>query len=271
MLKALEATFWAVSDPDNARYGKHLNAAQVTELVGAEPSAIARVSTWLREQGASAVNVASHRDTITARMPCEVAERAFATTMTTFAHATSNKLTLHRATAAYSLPTEIAQHVSLVGDLISLPRVSTPIAVKAQPVEESVGAFPPEDTCGGKCGASFVTPAVLTKAYSLGDAPTNASGSIAVAEFQGVKYDEEDLTKFSDACGVDLKVIDVGSASSIKCAVPLVGTELCGEALLDIEYAGALSGASEFSWDFTSRLLMQSRQPACAVTQRSLF
>ena len=35
---------------------------------------------------------------------------------------------------------------------------------------------------------------------------------------------------------------DVGSASGFKCSIPLLGTELCGEALLDIEYAGALVG-----------------------------
>eukprot|EP00966_Prymnesium_polylepis_P078155 1811436-Prymnesium_polylepis.2 len=51
------------------------------------------------------------------------------------------------------------------------------------------------------------------QAYSLGTPPTSAHGSIAVAEFQGVKYDQGDLSKYSSACGVDLKVTDVGSAS----------------------------------------------------------
>ena len=61
------------------------------------------------------------------------------------------------------------------------------------------------------------------------------------------------MSAYSDACGVDIRVIDVGKAESAKCAVPMIGTELCGEALLDIEYAGSLAGAVPLTDIFNSQ------------------
>eukprot|EP00316_Scyphosphaera_apsteinii_P000627 CAMPEP_0119330464 /NCGR_PEP_ID=MMETSP1333-20130426/78333_1 /TAXON_ID=418940 /ORGANISM="Scyphosphaera apsteinii, Strain RCC1455" /LENGTH=556 /DNA_ID=CAMNT_0007339859 /DNA_START=35 /DNA_END=1705 /DNA_ORIENTATION=- len=250
----LEETFWAVSDPDHPDYGKHLNSSQITEIIGADSAAILHVVQWLRKQGAISTDVAAQRDAIEVSMLCQDAERAFATTVSTFVHARANELTLHRAAAPYSLPHEIAQYVSMVGDLISLPELRLPLIANMTPStnnKEGVSNFPA--SCNDKCGDTFVTPAVLTKAYKLGAAPASAKGSIAVAEFQGVQYDRFDIASFSSACGVDLKVKNVGGASGLECAIPLLGTELCGEALLDIEYAGSLSGAIPLTDIFNSQ------------------
>ncbi|KAL1500319.1 hypothetical protein AB1Y20_012985 [Prymnesium parvum] len=254
-LAALEDVFWAVSDPSSPRYGEHLNATQLAALIGASDAAIAEVVAWLRREGATHTNVAATRDAIEASLSCAAAERAFDTRLSTLRHARAGHLAIHRATAPYSLPDAIARHVALVGELIAVPLLRTPLPASnaTQLVEEREGGFPAADSCGGKCRSTFVTPAVLSKAYNLGAAPSSAQGSLAVAEFQGVKYDDADLQAYSSACGVDLKVTDVGSAEGFKCRIPLLGTELCGEALLDIEYAGALAGAIPLTDIFNSQ------------------
>ena len=243
-LRTLEDTFWAVSEPDGPRYGDHLNAAQLSSMIGASDAAISTVVEWLKGEGAGEVEVASTKDAISATLSCASAEAAFATRITTFQHTRHERLALHRASASYSLPSEIAKHVSIVGDLIGLPEVRKPLVPDVPPSADDDDTFPTNASCNGKCNKHYVTPEVLRLAYSLGNPPTTANGSIAVAEFQGQDYDPKDLTAYSDACGVDIKVTAVGrGAEGAKCAVPLFGTELCGEALLDIEYAGALVGA----------------------------
>jgi hypothetical protein len=108
------------------------------------------------------------------------------------------------------------------------------------PTDEApaAGGFPQEDTCQGKCSAQYVTPGVLTKAYNLGDSPKTAKGNFAVAEFQGVFWDQPALTKFSDACQLTPPVNvsrQIGGNKPIKCEIPIIGTEACAEAMLDIE------------------------------------
>lgn len=150
-----------------------------------------------------------------------------------------------RASIPHSLPTDLAALVSLVGDLAGLP---DPRGVTMVPTPEdapAVGGFPEEDRCSNKCGTgNFVTPAVLTKAYNLGEPPKTAKGNMAVAEFQGVMWDAPALAKFSEACQLSPPVNvsrQIGGNKPIKCEVPIIGTEACAEAMLDIECVNLFS------------------------------
>src|SRR6185437_9571524 len=55
----LEATFWAVSDPKNAQYGRHLTHAQVGDLTAPDASSLALVRAWLQENGVDMARVES--------------------------------------------------------------------------------------------------------------------------------------------------------------------------------------------------------------------
>ena len=106
----------------------------------------------------------------------------------------------------------------------------------------------------GKCGTGFdllppmVTPAVLAQRYNLGAAP-NASGairgSVAVAEFTGVFYDQTDLDVFSKACDLPpINVTQVGENRPEQCMVPIIiKPNTCKEALLDIMTLKGVIGA----------------------------
>lgn len=50
-LEELESTLVAVSDPDSPRYGQHLSAEEVDNLVAPRPADILTVLMWLKEQG----------------------------------------------------------------------------------------------------------------------------------------------------------------------------------------------------------------------------
>jgi tripeptidyl-peptidase-1 len=175
-------------------------------------------------------------------LPCSAAEAAFATTIHRFRHQSLNT-TLFRAVAPHSIPSTLASFVEYIGDMAGLPAPQHPIAAEVDPL---AAPFPAEDTCNHKCAGSMVTPSVLTKAYKLGDSPKAAKGSMGVAEFQGVMWDQPALDKFSAACsltpGINISN-QIGNDAPKNCEIPVIGPQKCAEAMLDIEYIGAIGGA----------------------------
>eukprot|EP00040_Diaphanoeca_grandis_P001857 m.19799 g.19799 ORF g.19799 m.19799 type:complete len:634 (-) comp12617_c0_seq1:235-2136(-) len=240
-LQRLEEVFWAVSDTVSPKYGAHVTAQTLTEMVGASDEDVNTVSQWLISGGAS-IQVAAMKDSIEATVSCSEAEALFNTELHAF---TSARHTLYRASRSYSVPVSIAALVSMVSDLVTLPRAKN-VFSQVVDVKGGEGAFPPALSCNDKCGrGTFVTPAVLTQAYSLGDSPQTAKGSMAVAEFQGVNWDSQDLATFSSTCAIVPAVNvthQIGPDAPAECRIPIIGTA-CAEAMLDIEYIGSLGGA----------------------------
>lgn len=262
----LEETFWNVSTPGNARYGKHLSMDELTTIVGSTDAAIDATTTHLKEMGATEVAVSQTKDMIRTVLSCGHAEKAFATTIHRFRHTTLNA-TLLRAVAPHSVVAGIP--IAFVGDLSGLPAPNHPmIQDHVDEGGEVAGPFPTELSCNKKCGAGqYVTPGVLSKAYNLGDSPKTAKGSMGVAEFQGVMWDQPALDKFSAACSLTPPINisnQIGTDSPKSCEIPIIGTQRCAEAMLDIEYIGAIGGAipltdvysAQFSlFDLTTTLL----------------
>jgi hypothetical protein len=50
-VKQLEATFWAVSDPHNVQYGKHLSLEELAKLVGSSAESLTATIGWLESAG----------------------------------------------------------------------------------------------------------------------------------------------------------------------------------------------------------------------------
>jgi len=253
-LAKLEETFWAVSDPKNPRYGEHLTQSQVTDLMAPSVESVNVVTDFLAAHNVS-YSVGVHRDIIEASIPAAVAEDMFQTQFFHYTHARTQK-SLIRAAAAYSLPSEIAAVLKLVGGLVRFPRMDGVKKVELSS-ENAVGW---DNGCGSSC-PNFVTPAILTQRYNLGSAPTSAKGSMAVSEFQGVDWDQTGLDTLKAACSLNVSLTvdkQIGSNFPLKCRVPLLGTELCAEAMLDIEYIKALGGAIPLTDIFNSQYSLES-------------
>jgi len=146
-----------------------------------------------------------------------------------------------RAAGGYATPAQIDGHVYLVGNLKEFPDVRRLIQVEA-PKDNSNSDFGRD--CGWWCGGK-VTPGVLAARYGLNasdDLSASSGGSgMATAEFQGVFYNNASLDYFQSDCSLKQKVqVDhqIGTNSEWHC---LTG-DACIEALLDIEYAKAVSG-----------------------------
>jgi len=191
-------------------------------------------------------------DIISLSLSAPEAEKLFNTELYHHTHkkAPENmKTSVIRATKPYHVPSAIADEVSIVENLIRFPRlefVPTTIGDRyAPPAFEGLEADDEFGSCGSKC-SGYTTPAVLQKRYGYPtiNAEDVASGNrMAVAEFQFQYYDDNDLTAFGDACGLETTIeVDstVGGNKPGKCSI---GVQACIESLLDIEYIKAVAGA----------------------------
>ena len=106
-LAELEETFWAVSDPGNARYGEHLTRDQAGALLAPATGNIERLTAWLKANGvAESAITFPNADMVEVVTSVGVASQLFGATFQTWTH--SSGTTLNRV-EQYTLPSEIAQ------------------------------------------------------------------------------------------------------------------------------------------------------------------
>lgn len=233
-IKTLEETLFAVSDPTNERYGQHLSLDELKKLTPISSDALDTVTSFLTDAGVKAFKPNHNEDIISATVTLEQAEYLFDTEIRSFEH-TKAGANLYRASQAYSLPEEVADVVSFVGDLVRVPAIDKIRRVKGDSLRGNSNDDWPNSCTGlGAACKNGVNPAVLNQRYNITDAyNTVAEGnSFAVAEFQGQYYDDKDLTKFSEGCNVNVTVDHVVGKDEQEGGV---------EAMLDVEYIGALS------------------------------
>jgi tripeptidyl-peptidase-1 len=86
---------------------------------------------------------------------------------------------------------------------------------------------------------------VLKTRYKISASPPATGTGMAVAEFQGVMWDKNDFRIFEKTCGLPPNSVNVttqiGHDAPLECRIPIIGSELCTEALLDIEYIKAVA------------------------------
>jgi tripeptidyl-peptidase-1 len=246
---AFEAKFWAVSDPKSPEYKKYLSLTEVADMLhpvpeDGEPVPADFIARYLSLRGLaepSAVRITRTRDLVSVRLNAVAAEQLFETELYHFkpANEARGAFTVIRAGGAYSLPDELAQHVSIVDKLIRLPDLADRKMDVATPSlrRGAVDATDPFNTCtagASKC-ADSTTPAVLRQRYGFPVLTSFYPGnSMACSEFQFQGVDQGDLDNFAEACGVDHVLVDTTEGAGGS-AIPGV------EALLDVEYIEAVA------------------------------
>jgi len=239
--REFEKTFYAISTPGNARYGQHLTRPQTAELLPLVPQAKEKILAMLSSFGVDDVEIFD--DMIKAPMPVKLAEEMFATEIFEFQHEMGQRVL--RVGAPYSLPADLGELVYHVADLVQLPAVNKPL-VQDLEMGSNTSSFP--SGCGSSCGSTATTPDVLAQLYNFDkNYQQEVSGgktTMAVAAFQGQSYDTPDLSAFAQACDLkDLQVAtQVGKNSPSMCEIPIIGQQLCLEALLDVQYSKSVAG-----------------------------
>jgi len=253
-MKDLEATLYDLSTPTSKNYGKWLSKEQVVErYLAADEKNIDLVLTFLAQAGVKNIRVSDLKDKIFVKMPVKIAEEVLQTKFALYRSHDRPHVALPRITKAYSLPAEIARHVALVDDIMRFPTVAEPLSAPLGDAPEGSTAF----QCGTSCAAS-TTPTVISQAYNLPMPMTTTASkgnSVSVAEFQGQYYDQGDISNFDSACSANAEVDATigGNAGSAGCSAGQ-----CMEALLDIEYLGAMTNPIPLTVVYTNQYSLQT-------------
>jgi tripeptidyl-peptidase-1 len=230
----LERTFWEVSNPKHANYGKYLSRDEVTEMLAVPQDRVERIQEYLASHDCTEIKAAPQRDVVSVACPVSAIETALNTKLHFFTHQEHTDTQIVRASQHYHLPEHMARDVVMVGELLQFPELKrkdlSGVTVGGK------GEWP--DTCDASTCHGLVTPGVLSARYrhpnATGADEAVTGNSMAVAEFQGQKYKPADLDAFSGSCHVPQGVdTDIGSAqTTLRSGV---------EAALDIEYMKAVA------------------------------
>merc|ERR1719326_786075 len=184
----LERTFWEVSDPKHANYGKYLSRDEITEMLAVPQDRLERIQEYLAAHDCSEINVAPNQDVVSVACPVSAIETALNTKLHFFTHQEHTDVQIVRASQHYHLPEHMSRDVVMVGELLQFPLLK-PKDLSGV-TAGGKGEWP--DTCDASTCHGLVTPAVLSARYrhpnATGVEEAVAGNSMAVAEFQGQKY-----------------------------------------------------------------------------------
>ncbi|KAI1369941.1 tripeptidyl-peptidase 1 precursor [Xylaria arbuscula] len=200
----LEKQLYEVSDPANAKYGQHLSAEEVEELVKPTKETTELVHEWLSENGILP-SYNSAKDWITVNLPISKLEQLLDTEYHVFEHADGAKVA--RA-PTWSLPRHLHDHIDTIQPTNSFFRARHQASdafvdagfVAADP---SLKHYPSNSEIGAVCNTSSVTPQCFetlykTKGYKpqsikknkvaftnyLGEHPIRSDGALFLEKFR---------------------------------------------------------------------------------------
>lgn len=234
-----EAQLLQLSTPSSSGYGKWQTLSSIKQQIAPSASAVETVTNYVKSFGVSgdSVRLSALGDKLHVKVPVALASKMLDTEFALFRSVVQRNVVLARITKPYYLPDTVASVVSLVDDIMRFPSLRD--AIQSYGAEDPNGQDAEFASCGSSC-SGYTTPDVLMKAYSFTSDATVSSAtsenSVAVAEFQLQYYDTADLKAFSSACDVTVEVDEtIGGNVEVICE-----KGGCVEALLDIEYIGAI-------------------------------
>jgi tripeptidyl-peptidase I len=163
-----------VSSPDHPRYGQHLSAEEVNQLVKPEDETLDQVHEWLLNHGISAnqIQYSPAKDWMKVTLPIKSVEYLLDTNYSIFKHEDGSHLV---RTLEWSLPRHLHAHIDTIQPTNSFFRIQPEgSAVKLTTVNSDLSlsqikSLSPSDssnpTISQACNATAVTSLCLRKLY----------------------------------------------------------------------------------------------------------
>ncbi|KAJ7142514.1 family S53 protease [Mycena epipterygia] len=241
-IAGLEAKTYAVSDPANALYGKHLTTEQVIEYVKPTADTLSAVTEWLDENDIVAKPVSPAGDLLQITLPIGKANSLLSTQFSAFKHIASGTESIR--TLSYSVPALLQSHIQFFHPTVAfIPPLSGVPGVTAINSKLERRAEPSADAVPASCN-NVVDPACVQALYGVPTtkATSSANNILGVAGYINQFANQADVTLFLDNLRTDLntstftlQTIDGGTNSQ-------VASQAGDEANLDIEYTLGIAG-----------------------------
>ena len=260
----LERHLYEVSDPSHERYGQHLSAEEVNDLIKPSPDTLSQVQDWLAAHNIPAkhLDFSAAGDWIRVRLPVDAVEKLLKTDYAVYEHDDGTHLV--RA-PEWSLPEHLHEHITTVQPTTSFLRM-TPSRRTYKPVLDTGLELPPglvasqqSATSSGTppsvssvCNVNAVTPDCLRTLYETYDyTPKAPNGTVGIGlnNFLGETNNRDDVQQFLQQFRPDavnaaqtFAAVDIASPT----AAPSGGQEgnLDAETILGIAYPLPLTAYS---------------------------
>ncbi|TFY65280.1 hypothetical protein EVJ58_g2064 [Rhodofomes roseus] len=181
-----------VSMPSSANYGEWLSKEGVQTYMAPTIESISAVNAWLSENGLQSKVISAAGDWLSVPMPVSTANDLLGADFSIFTHSASGKQAVR--TLAYSIPTDLTDHLALVHPTVSFPN---PYGYMPITNFSSSGLTSTRDGDTGPCDVNSITPACLQWLYSIPTTPaTSKDNVLAVTGYVEQWPSEADLSAF---------------------------------------------------------------------------
>ncbi|KAL1970125.1 hypothetical protein VTN77DRAFT_6530 [Rasamsonia byssochlamydoides] len=243
----LEKALYEASTPGHSRYGQHLTAAEVHELVRPTEEAINLVESWLSEHGVDPADLeySPAKDWITVALPVADVERLLDTKYSVYRHADGSHAV---RTPVWSLPVHLHEHIVSIQPTNSFLRPSPQRSLSrlVGKVEVAPADSIENPTVETACNATMVTPLCLRTLYGTVDYVPQAAGrnKVALNNFLNETNNRFDVNSFlqryrPEAAGFNftIEIVNNGpNPQSRNESNPPVEGDLDAETIIAITY-----------------------------------
>ncbi|GAW14051.1 hypothetical protein ANO14919_034430 [Xylariales sp. No.14919] len=178
----LEKQLYEVSDPAHPKYGQHLSADEVEELVKPTKETSDLVHEWLGDNGIVPSSYSAAKDWITVSLPISEIEKLLGTEYHLFEHKDGSKVA--RA-PSWSLPRHLHDHIDTIQPTNSFFRArnqaSQAFVDAGIFTDPSIQSYPTNPEIGAVCNTSSVTPQCFETLYKTKGYKPRATGKNKVA------------------------------------------------------------------------------------------
>lgn len=194
-LAKLEQIAYAVSNPDDASYGKHLSKQEIDAMTAPTQETVDAVSKWLSSHGVEAGNVES--GFLKVRVSVDTAQKMLNTKYNVYHNADQNRLTVR--TTEYSVPAYVHDAISTIQPTTLFTDFGMRQARNLDGLaKRAAEAHVPHDlkVGGVKECVNGTTPACMRANYGItGYTPTDKT-SLAITGFLNQDPSTDDLSKY---------------------------------------------------------------------------
>jgi tripeptidyl-peptidase I len=176
----LENHLYEVSDPYHERYGQHLSAEEVNELIKPSGETTALVRTWLEEHGISdGLEASPAGDWLEVRLPVGAVEDLLNTEYSVYRHVDGTELV---RTTEWSLPLHLHEHITTIQPTNSFMKIKKKAPTPKTTVEfdlasgRELAPYTPE--VAGACNPESVTPGCLRTFYGTVNYTVQTKGEV---------------------------------------------------------------------------------------------
>ncbi|KAF1941236.1 tripeptidyl-peptidase 1 precursor [Clathrospora elynae] len=195
----LDRHLYEISDPDHARYGQHMSADEVDELVAPTSETHDLVHEWLRESGINTDDLGynSAKDWVIVHLPIEKVESLLDTEYHNYKHKDGS---IVARTTKWSLPRHLHAHIDAIQPTTSFFRGIAQDATWVSEAAEVPASYqtPKNTSISAVCNVTSVTPLCFQTLYNTKWYETKASkeNSIGFTNYLGEIPIRPDTQKF---------------------------------------------------------------------------